>query len=253
MSEQITIEHQEIIESIVVQVVEAPPGDDGEPGATGAPGPQGLKGDKGDKGDTGDQGPQGVPGSDANVTNANVNTAIAANPALSRAAMGAGAVGAELLQAGTMALARLAMGERVLSPTSDVVVTSNTTPANVSGMSFPVTANTTYAVILLANISASAGGYDIRLDLPSVLQGAINQPGYGLRVPGSGTIATAIAVTATNLRVAQRGAAQTGPEFSIFAFTVGATGGTANFQFSQSSSSASSTLLASTKAYVIPL
>lgn len=48
-------------------------GDPGEKGATGSPGPQG---EQGPKGDPGVQGPKGDPGSDANVTAANIETAL---------------------------------------------------------------------------------------------------------------------------------------------------------------------------------
>lgn len=58
------------------------PGRDGTDGAPGAKGDKGDKGDPGEKGDTGSQGPQGEqgpkgdPGSDANVTAANVEAAL---------------------------------------------------------------------------------------------------------------------------------------------------------------------------------
>lgn len=48
-------------------------GDPGEKGETGSPGPQG---EQGPKGDPGVQWPQGEPGSDANVTAANIETAL---------------------------------------------------------------------------------------------------------------------------------------------------------------------------------
>lgn len=48
-------------------------GDPGEKGETGSPGPQG---EQGPKGDPGVQGPKGDPGSDANVTAANIETAL---------------------------------------------------------------------------------------------------------------------------------------------------------------------------------
>lgn len=54
----------------------------------GPQGPQGLQGIQGEQGPQGEQGIQGPAGSDANVTNANVNAAIATDPAASRAAMG---------------------------------------------------------------------------------------------------------------------------------------------------------------------
>lgn len=62
-------------------------GDPGEKGETGAPGPQGEQGQKGDpgvqgpKGEPGEQGPKGDPGSDANVTVANIETALGYKPA----------------------------------------------------------------------------------------------------------------------------------------------------------------------------
>lgn len=62
-----------------------PKGDKGDPGDTG---PQGPAGEQGPQGPEGPEGPQGPAGSDANVTNANVNAAIATDPASSRAALG---------------------------------------------------------------------------------------------------------------------------------------------------------------------
>jgi len=60
----------------------------GPQGAQGIQGPAGLQGPQGEIGPQGAQGPQGPAGSDANVTNANVNAAIAADPAATRAAAG---------------------------------------------------------------------------------------------------------------------------------------------------------------------
>lgn len=54
-------------------IPEGRPGRDGTDGKDGAPG---AKGDKGDTGDPGGQGPKGDPGSDANVTAANIETAL---------------------------------------------------------------------------------------------------------------------------------------------------------------------------------
>ncbi len=54
-------------------IPEGRPGRDGMDGKDGAPG---AKGDTGDKGDPGEQGPKGDPGSDANVTAANIETAL---------------------------------------------------------------------------------------------------------------------------------------------------------------------------------
>lgn len=59
----------------------------GQPGPQGPIGPQGPAGAKGDKGDIGPagpegpQGPQGLPGSDANVTAQNIQTALGYVPA----------------------------------------------------------------------------------------------------------------------------------------------------------------------------
>ena len=54
-------------------IPEGRPGRDGTDGKDGA---AGAKGDKGEKGDPGVQGPKGEPGSDANVTAANIETAL---------------------------------------------------------------------------------------------------------------------------------------------------------------------------------
>ena len=62
-------------------------GPKGDKGDTGSQGPQGPKGDtgatgaQGPKGDTGATGPQGPAGSDANVTSANIKTALGYTPA----------------------------------------------------------------------------------------------------------------------------------------------------------------------------
>lgn len=68
-----------------------PKGDPGEPGPPGEQGPQGIQGEQGPQGPEGPEGPQGpagADGSDASVTNANVNTAIATDPAATRTALG---------------------------------------------------------------------------------------------------------------------------------------------------------------------
>lgn len=59
-------------------IPEGRPGRDGTDGKDGAPG---AKGDKGDTGDPGGQGPKGDPGSDAEVTAANVEAALGYKPA----------------------------------------------------------------------------------------------------------------------------------------------------------------------------
>ena len=186
-------------------------------------------------------------------SNAEINTAIAAAANLSRAAMGAGAVGGQLFLAGTLALARQAMNENVLAPTINVPVVSSTALVNIGGMAFTVAADTTYLCFLFAHLNCGAGGYDVRLNLPGILNGTNTQNGYGIRMPGNGSVTGVNTVTSSNLRVAARGASQVGPEFSVFGFTT-TSAGTAIFQFSQFSSSvAESRLLTATKAYVIPL
>lgn len=65
-------------------------GDTGDTGAQGTPGTNGSDGNDGSPGPKGDTGDTGPAGSDANVTNANVNTALGTNPSASRGALGLG-------------------------------------------------------------------------------------------------------------------------------------------------------------------
>ena len=67
------------------QGIQGAQGVQGDTGATGATGPQGEVGPQGPQGATGAQGPAG---SDANVTNTNVNTAIGTNPSATREVLG---------------------------------------------------------------------------------------------------------------------------------------------------------------------
>ena len=188
-------------------------------------------------------------------SNAEVNAAISVGASLTRAALGAGAVGGELFLASTVAAALHVLGFQPLSPSADMSVVNSATPANISGMSFVVAADTSYAVLLIANIDAGGNGYDMRLNVPSLYNGAVNQNGYGFRMPGSGSISGVNTITTTNLRVAARGATQVGPEVSFFAFTTGGSSGIANFQFCQFFASAASvaTLRSKTKAFIIKL
>lgn len=100
--EQITVETASTVDEVIQVEVPGLPGQTGAAGPegptgpagatgpqgpignTGPQGPQGAAGAQGEVGPQGPQGPAGAAGSDANVTNANVNAAIAADIAATR-------------------------------------------------------------------------------------------------------------------------------------------------------------------------
>jgi hypothetical protein len=147
------------------------PGADGAPGETGAPGPQGPQGPEGP---TGPQGPQGAAGatgatgpagSDANVTNANVNSAISANPALSLAALGI--VESFISKPADESVTNASFGSRA----------NSTTLGDDSHLILPVEANTVYLLTFQINTAYPATDFlQGAFLLPSMMN---PQPSYG--------------------------------------------------------------------------
>lgn len=107
--------------TVVVEVLV--PGDQGPPGDTGPQGPQG---------DIGPTGPTGPAGSDANVNNANVNTALQADPAASRSALG---LGTAATQAATAFDAAGAADAAQAAAASDATNKANAAVASLPGFS----------------------------------------------------------------------------------------------------------------------
>jgi hypothetical protein len=141
----------------------------------------------------------------------------------------------------------------VLAPSADMSVTSNATPADVTGMSFAVAANTSYLVLAFWIIDAGAGGFDVQLALPSYGYGASIANGFGAFHVGNASLPITT-LAANTIRLAQRGAAQSTPSSTLGFFRTGSTGGTANVRFSQTSSNgAASVLQTPTRALIIPL
>jgi len=141
-----------------------------------------------------------------------------------------------------------------LAPASDMSVTSNATLADISGMSWTAAVNTSYLCVCAWQVDCGAGGFQMVLDCPSVYVGGSSLSGYGLTVNGSNTVAGLSQGGATEVRAGNRGAAQTGPVFSIFAFRTSSTGGTAKFRFAQNGSNAAASVLkAQSRVLVIPL
>ncbi len=141
-----------------------------------------------------------------------------------------------------------------LAPASDMSVTSNATLADISGMSWPAAANTSYLCACAWQVDCGAGGFQMILDCPSVYVGGSSLSGYGFTVNGSNTVAGLAQVGASEVRAGNRGAAQTGPVFSIFAFRTSSTSGTAKFRFAQNGSNAAASVLKSqSRVLVIPL
>jgi len=142
----------------------------------------------------------------------------------------------------------------VLAPSSDMSVTSNATLADISGMSWTAAANTSYLCACAWQVDCGAGGFQMVLDCPSVFAGGSSLSGYGLTVNGANTVAGLSQGGATEVRAGNRGAAQTGPVFSIFAFRTSSTSGTAKFRFAQNGSNAAASVLkAQSRVLVIPL
>jgi hypothetical protein len=142
----------------------------------------------------------------------------------------------------------------VLAPSADMSVTSSTTLADITGMSWTAAANTSYLCACAWQVDCGAGGFQMVLDCPSVYVGGSSLPGYGLTVNGANTVAGLSQGGASEVRAGNRGAAQTGPVFSIFAFRTSSTGGTAKFRFAQNGSNAAASVLkAQSRVLVLPM
>jgi len=144
----------------------------------------------------------------------------------------------------------------VLAPSADMTKTSDVTLAAISGMSFTAAATTTYAALCYWQVDAGTGGFRMVLNVPSNFQGGASQGGYGINISGANVVSgvTTIGADGLNIQSVTRGAAQTGPVFSIFAFRTTATSGTAEFRFSQNNSNATASVLkAESRVLIIPL
>jgi hypothetical protein len=142
----------------------------------------------------------------------------------------------------------------VLAPSSDMSVTSNATLADISGMSWTAAANTSYLCACAWQVDCGVGGFQMVLDCPSVYVGGSSLAGYGFTVNGSNTVAGLAQGGATEVRAGSRGASQTGPVFSIFAFRTSSTGGSAKFRFAQNGSNAAASVLkAQSRVLVLPM
>lgn len=174
-------------------------------------------------------GADGADGSDASVTNANVNAALAADPAASIAALGM-------------------TDERwqVLKQAADLT-NSTMAPANVPGMSFTAAAGEVYLIDLFGAIqgAATTTGVGLCFDIPSGtvlgIGGHLNNingfiTGYGQRADGNNHSVTQGVQTA----------ATDEPFFGRFLIEVGATGGTVQLMF-RSETTAAATLKAKTR------
>jgi hypothetical protein len=142
----------------------------------------------------------------------------------------------------------------VLAPSADMSVTSSTTLADITGMSWTAAANTSYLCACAWQVDCGAGGFQMVMESPSVFVGGASLSGYGFTVNGSNTVAGLSQGGATEVRAGNRGAAQTGPVFSIFAFRTSSTGGTAKFRFAQNGSNAAASVLkAQSRVLVLPM
>jgi hypothetical protein len=142
----------------------------------------------------------------------------------------------------------------VLAPSGDMSVTSNATLADISGMSWTAAANTSYLCACAWQVDCGAGGFQMVLDCPSVYVGGAVLSGYGFTVNGSNTVAGLVQGGASEVRAGNRGAAQTGPVFSIFGFRTASTGGSAKFRFAQNGSNAAASVLkAQSRVLVLPM
>jgi hypothetical protein len=142
----------------------------------------------------------------------------------------------------------------VLAPSADMSVTSSTTLADITGMSWTAAANTSYLCACAWQVDCGAGGFQMVLESPSVFAGGSSLPGYGFTVNGANTVAGLAQGGASEVRAGNRGAAQTGPVFSIFGFRTDSTSGTAKFRFAQNGSNAAASVLkAQSRVLVIPM
>jgi hypothetical protein len=142
----------------------------------------------------------------------------------------------------------------VLAPSADMSVTSSTTLADITGMSWTAAANTSYLCACAWQVDCGAGGFQMVLDCPSVYAGGSTLAGYGFTVNGANSTAGIVQVGATEIRAGNRGAAQTGPVFAIFGFRTDSTSGTAKFRFAQNGSNAAASVLkAQSRVLVIPM
>ena len=133
-------------------------------------------------------------------------------------------------------------------------VTSSTTLADISGMSWTAAADTSYLCVCAWQIDCGSGGFQMVLDCPSVYAGGSSLAGYGVFAAGNNSVAGLTQVGATEIRAGNRGAAQTGPTFAIFGWRTDSTGGTAKFRFAQNGSNATASVLKEqSRVLVIPI
>lgn len=150
-----------------------PKGDKGDPGDTG---PQGPAGEQGPQGPEGPEGPQGPAGSDANVTNANVNAAIATDPAASRTALGV-----DPAQLGVVTYTASA----TVGATDRIIRMNNASPANLTipaGLTQPyleVWADGTGAVTIVAGVGVTVKPASSESSLVMSDEGACSLRNFG--------------------------------------------------------------------------
>ncbi|MBE2181505.1 MAG: hypothetical protein IAE97_13650 [Chthoniobacterales bacterium] len=144
------------------------------------------------------------------------------------------------------------LGFIILKPTADVSVSSNTTPTNISGMSITLAANTTYKIEAFLQIETPnpGGGHFLGINLPSLNYSATAENGFGSYVnqSNSGGALPCRLESGTLVRInrAAVNTSQQGYAYSNLFIRTGATGGTANFQWAQASSSGNASVLKST-------
>lgn len=169
--------------------------------------------------------------------------------------LGAGATGISLLQASTAAAAAALLGLKSVSPSGDFAKTGSASYSDITGWSFDVAANTTYAVLVNAIAAFGSGGFDLSISLPSLAQvsGATN--GWGFSMPPSGSIAGVYGASTTSLRIFYVNPVSfSGQLASVFLFRTGSTPGTAQFRLAQqTSNAAATTIYANSKAFILAL
>ncbi|MEP7350521.1 MAG: hypothetical protein ABI668_11325 [Sphingorhabdus sp.] len=182
----------------------------GPPGVAGPKGPAGPAGLAGSMGATGPAGPTGLPGP-------------AGEPGPAGPQGIAGPEGA----AGSPGGGDLWVWQKLAAD----VANSTTTPANVPGLSFTTSANTTYIVELFGTFQSAAitTGIALMLDIPSGgVSGQMVHPSGATALTGTEQIADGTTTGATtSVRAANSNVSVT----ARFIVAVGATGGTVQLQF----------------------
>jgi hypothetical protein len=205
----------------------------------GATGPAGPKGDPGETGPAGTAGPAGAPGAtgatgapgtDANVTNDNVNLAIASNPGATQESLGGGTAGRAVFGAADVADANAALGVQTKIGTSTGLDAVGS--VDIAGLTgFELEADTWYKLDLNYLWTSTAANFQINFITTGtfIRGGTTPWAGFGLISITSAGALPFVNDTTINMAGSTSGSRTNIPQWGFIYFKTG-TSGTAKLQ-----------------------